>query len=279
MKQFPDALLVSEGYRKKISEANSGEKNPNFGKTGKDNPRFGKYPTGKNHPMYGVHRYGKDAPFYGKGYLITGDKNGMYGKYHTEATKQLMGDNHADMSGKNNPMYGRTGEKYPMYGRPSPMKGKHHTEESKQLMRDSSPHLSGENNSMHGKGYLIAGEKNGMFGRTGENHPNWQGGISFEPYCIKFDDDLKERVRDFFNGCCYVCGIGQSELCYKLDVHHVNYEKMMCCNDVKPLFVPMCRSCHMKTNFDREYWEEFFTISLEYLTNGKCFLPKGGVKK
>ena len=24
-----------------------------------------------------------------------------------------------------------------------------------------------------------------------------------------------------------------------------------------------------------EGWEEFFTISLEYLTNGECFIPKG----
>ena len=119
----------------------------------------------------------------------------------------------------------------------------------------------------------------------GENHPNWQGGISFGPYCEKFDNDLKERVREFFGRCCYVCGKSEQEQIEeminngkkpikKLDIHHVNFDKMVCCNDIKPLFVPLCRSCHMKTNKDREGWEEFFTVSLEYLTDSKCFLPK-----
>jgi len=29
-----------------------------------------------------------------------------------------------------------------------------------------------------------------------------------------------------------------------------------------------------KTLKDREYWEEFFTVSLNYLTNDECFIPK-----
>lgn len=110
-----------------------------------------------------------------------------------------------------------------------------------------------------------------LTGRTGEQCPNWRGGISFEPYCKKFDEDLKNRVREFFKRCCYVCGKTEEDNGRKLDVHHVNYNKDTCCDDSKPLFVPLCRSCHSKTRGDREYWEEFFTVSLEYLTNGKCF--------
>jgi hypothetical protein len=30
--------------------------------------------------------------------------------------------------------------------------------------------------------------------KQGEKHPNWKGGISFEPYCPKFNADLKRRV-------------------------------------------------------------------------------------
>ena len=113
-----------------------------------------------------------------------------------------------------------------------------------------------------------------LTGRTGEQCVNWKGGISFEPYCEKFDNNFKNRVREFFNCCCYVCGKNEEDNKRKLDVHHVNYDKMMCCNDVKPLFVPLCRRCHGRTHGDREYWEEFFTVSLEYLTNGKCFYGK-----
>jgi hypothetical protein len=68
--QFPDALIVSEGWRKK----HSGESNPMYGRTGEKCPIYGK--TGKDHPMYG------------KGYLIAGEKHGMYGKHHTEEAKQ-----------------------------------------------------------------------------------------------------------------------------------------------------------------------------------------------
>jgi len=41
----------------------------------------------------------------------------------------------------------------------------------------------------------------------------------------------------------------------QLDVHHINYNKKNC--DINNL-VSLCRSCHMKTNFNREYWIKYF---------------------
>ena len=187
--QFPDALVISEGYRKKLSES----------------------------------RLGIPSPF--------------KGKHHTEDSKQLIREGHLGMK---------------------------YSEESKQKMSDNHPDVSGE--------------KHPMYGKRGEGTSNWQGGISYLPYCIKFDDDLKERVREFFDRKCYICGKNEEENGQRLSVHHVNYDKMMCCNDVKPLFVPPCKKCHAKTLKDREGWEEFFTISLEYLTQGECFIPKENKK-
>jgi len=183
---------------------------------------------------------GENGTMYGK----TGDKASFYSRYHSEESKQLMSKNHQDNSG----------EKHGMYGKKRP---------------EHSKKMSGKNNPNYGK----RGKETSMFGRTGEKHPMYKGGISYLPYCEKFNDYLKERVRDFFGRCCYVCGMNETENGQKLSVHHVNYDKMVCCNDVKPLFVPLCKSCHGKTQKDREYWEEFFTVSLEYLTNGKCFIP------
>lgn len=93
-----------------------------------------------------------------KGRDNSGKKNGFYGKHHSnevrmkisycmrnlsEESKRKMSDNHADISGKNNPMYGvhRYGENNPFYG-------KKHTEESKKRISES---MSGENNPNYGK--------------------------------------------------------------------------------------------------------------------------------
>jgi len=48
--------------------------------------------------------------------------------------------------------------------------------------------MSGETNPMKRP------EIKAMF--TGENHPNWKGGVSFDPYCHKFNNQLKERIRN-----------------------------------------------------------------------------------
>ncbi len=68
----------------------------------------------------------------------------MLGKHHSEKTKRKISEK---LSGKNNPCYGRTGEKHPFWG-------KHHDEKTKEKMKLS--HL-------------------GQF--EGEKHPMWKGGI------------------------------------------------------------------------------------------------------
>lgn len=110
--------------------------------------------------------------------------------------------------------------------------------------------------------------------RAGEKHHAWKGGISFEPYCVKFNADLRERVRVFFGHVCLLCGKTQRENGERLSVHHVNFDKMTCCNDVKPLFVPLCSSCHTKTNRNREYYEQHFEEVIMTKHKGQCYLPK-----
>jgi hypothetical protein len=109
----------------------------------------------------------------------------------------------------------------------------------------------------------------------GSKHPLWKGGISFEPYCIKFNNEFRERVRAFFGYKCQCCNhqwvIGEP----KLAVHHVNYNKKTCCDNSIPLFVPVCRNgCHAKTNHNRQYWEQYFTEMINTYYCGKCYLTK-----
>jgi hypothetical protein len=108
----------------------------------------------------------------------------------------------------------------------------------------------------------------------GEKCPWWKGGISFEPYCPKFNREFKERVRAFFNYTCIGCGKTQTTAGEKLSIHHVGYNKETCCDTSIPLFAPLCRRCHASTNNHREYWEPLLTekILLEY--DGKCYFTK-----
>lgn len=106
---------------------------------------------------------------------------------------------------------------------------------------------------------------------SGENHPQWQGGISFEPYCPKFNKEFKERVRAFFNYRCVECGKTQEEEGRALCIHHVNYNKKTCCDNTIPLFVPLCDTCHKRTNRHRDYWQLHFTELIYLQHGGKCY--------
>lgn len=109
----------------------------------------------------------------------------------------------------------------------------------------------------------------------GENHPNWKGGISFEPYCHKFNENFKERCRRYWKRKCGICGLNEYEnkmkWDQKLSVHHVNYNKDSMCNDESNLFIPLCKGCHSKTNTNRRWWEVYLTNYLMIWFNGETY--------
>jgi hypothetical protein len=107
----------------------------------------------------------------------------------------------------------------------------------------------------------------------GSGAPNWQGGISFEPYCPKFNKEFRERVRAFFGRRCLECGNIEKKT--RHCVHHVNYKKEACCDDSIPLFVILCQSCHAKTSHNnRDHWQQHFTEIINRDYGGKCYFTK-----
>ena len=83
----------------------------------------------------------------------------------------------------------------------------------------------------------------------------WKNGKSREPYPITFNGFLKNKIRNRDKNTCQVCGVLEKMTRRKLDVHHVDYDKDNL-NDKN--LISLCRSCHRKTNFNRNFWEKKF---------------------
>lgn len=89
--------------------------------------------------------------------------------------------------------------------------------------------------------------------KTGENSILWKGGVSFEPYPTKFNKRLKTKIRSRDNETCLICGKNGNI------VHHVDYIKE---NIDESNLAVVCRSCHGKTNANREKWKSYFKTLL-----------------
>lgn len=94
--------------------------------------------------------------------------------------------------------------------------------------------------------------------QSGDKSPHWKGGISYQPYPDDWNETLRNSVRQRDGYTCQECGIHQDELggrFKKLDVHHIDYNK----DNLDPNnLITLCKSCHSKTNNNRDYWINYF---------------------
>lgn len=92
--------------------------------------------------------------------------------------------------------------------------------------------------------------------RSGENHWNWQGGVTRARYCIAWSDkEYKNSIKERDN---YMC---QNPYCFGIDkrlhVHHIDYTKTICGPDN---LITLCGSCNSRANTDREWHQEWYRI-------------------
>ena len=170
--------------------------------------------------------------------LNSGEGNAFYGKSHTQECKDKISKKN---KGK------KRSEEFKKHlselnsGEGNPFYGKIHSEETRLKISQNHADHTGENNPNYGNGDNFKGDKN----------PNWLGGISYGEYGEEFSDSLKTKIRqrDYF----------KCKICYKkgYDVHHIDYIKT---NNTEENLVTLCRSCHAKTNFNRERWIAFFIL-------------------
>ena len=91
--------------------------------------------------------------------------------------------------------------------------------------------------------------------RKGKEHWNWQGGKTFEPYGLEFNENLKEVIRNRDRRKCQICEKTELEERRKLSIHHIDYNKQ---NNNPNNLISLCERCHLKTNYNRNYWINFF---------------------
>jgi len=116
----------------------------------------------------------------------------------------------------------------------SPSYGRHMKPESVALMR---AHLIGS--------------------RAGDKSPHWVGGkLAHGRYSREFYR-RRNSVREEDGYKCRICGKEESNLKSKLCVHHIDYNKN---NIERSNLISLCRSCHAKTNFNRDVWKQYFAI-------------------
>jgi len=91
-----------------------------------------------------------------------------------------------------------------------------------------------------------------------ENNSNWRGGLSFEPYTPKFNEEFKQSIRERDNYTCGICWLpGKS-------VHHINYVKKD--TNLENCII-LCKSCHGVTNHNRDYWQPRLSALMEARAN------------
>ena len=195
-----DGVLPSEETRRKMSNSHKGKIPPNKGKPMSEETK-------------------KKLSESKKG-LLSGEKNPMFGKHHSEETKQKIGGVH---KGKHISEEQKKKLSVALKGRimsdehkkkiGEANKGKHHTEESKKKMSDSKKGLqSGEKHPMFGKHhseeskkkmsqnhYDCSGKKNPMFGKhlSEESKKKLSDAKKGKPMSEEQKKKLSKRVLQF----------------------------------------------------------------------------------
>lgn len=285
---WPRGTPCPEEVKEKLSSALSGKNNPNYGKTGKNSPLYGKKfsaehkakmsenhanVAGENNPMHGKHHSPEACEK-----ISAGLKGRTLSAVHREKLSQRI----ISQETRRKIAESRTGEKNPNYGKhlsdevkskiSLSQKGKFRPESFRPENLERLARLSEAN-----KGRYVKPETRMKLSIANklENNPNWKGGISYEPYCPKFNKDLKIRIRAFFEYRCALCGKTTEENRGQLSCHHVTYNKEMCCDGKPVQFAAMCVRCHSKTGGkDRDKWQATLHRIIEEIYGGRSYFTK-----
>ena len=100
--------------------------------------------------------------------------------------------------------------------------------------------------------------------RKGKKHQCFLHGNRTKDYGKGWGELLRIQIRKRDNYTCQNCGMDNNKCFDKfkcmLNVHHINYNKY---DNKESNLISLCCSCHMKTNYNRDYWHVFYKYIIE----------------
>ncbi|MBA7652784.1 hypothetical protein ES703_60623 [subsurface metagenome] len=267
----------TEETKRKMSESRKGENSPMYGRqhtedskrkisekrkgkcVGKDNPMFGRHLTEETKRKISENRKGKGIGRKPWNTGLTKDDHPSLQKIAEQSkvsAKKLWQDPEFQKNQKEGMADPEVRRKIS-----ESQKGREHSEEEK------------ERNSKRMKEYANHPEVRARLSRhwSMENNPNWQGGISFEPYDPAFNDILKEIIRERDGYICQLCGNLETENGRKLDIHHIDGDKK---NSDPINLISLCPHCHT-SNLQ---YNEKISNQLSMITTRKTIIPRIRIK-
>lgn len=176
------------------------------------------------------------------------------GTHHSKGTKLKMSLSHI---GKTRSMESRLKQAKSISGSKNHFFGKHHTLKTKEKIKlNCIGKQAGIKNSFYGKHHTPESKEKNAEKHRGDKSSGWRGGVSFKPYCPKFNNKLKKAIRNRDNRTCQLCGTKENGR--QLDVHHIHYDKENCTPDL----IALCQGCNSKANYNQNYYEKLFMNNL-----------------
>lgn len=131
----------------------------------------------------------------------------------------------------------------------APRTGWKHSDEAKRKLRDKATGRIG-----------LVGDKNPMFGKRGEQTPNWKGGTTPERQLLYSTPEWKALIKYIYardGYTCQRCGIGHNRS-NKLHAHHISSwaEHTELRNDPSNL-ITVCSECHQWIHSNKNMNAEF----------------------
>jgi len=95
-----------------------------------------------------------------------------------------------------------------------------------------------------------------------ENNPNWKGGVSFLPYSLEFNNELKNKIKIRDNFECKNPDCKQKTNI--ITIHHIDYNKYNC-SELN--LITLCSSCNSRANGNREKNRSKYMVIIEKIYN------------